>query len=511
MEDAHVTSLIESSVLNAELLKCSVVQKSPILKSFLSSREEIWSYGNKHGEAGAGARLQAFPSREDGGHEHDESTLTGSPADKEVGIEGDPIDPCTGSSSHHEDNVFDDNEFSPSRLLSEKAFVETEDMSPLDPSPKGSLISREDKVADHDVLTLHGSLSERPVIGMEQAPCDPNTCGSLPSNKDTHDHDKLMPIAVPSVTSGSFVNRIREIHCANGINENGRERENQILPARLKENISLEIDEVAKRIGEIQSCVNGLDENGRENENQALPAHFKENIAPECDEFALTTSSGRDIFKGGEKALMGPLPMELSAKSVLPFTKTSELWESVESREVFRMLPQQPHFCPLLQYGKRFREGMALGLMVTFAKLMTDISSLRIVDSQLEFEEKLKALGPLESNGFDIQPVRARLEKLLGLRSVLNQSEDKKHSLRTEVQELEAEKKRNSVLMFSVENSISELKQKLTDLQDKRESMLLDIRKNDAKLDNLKTSFQAAEEASTSIERQFSCALTAPW
>jgi len=506
-EDARVMPLIESSVLNAELLKCSVVQKSLILKSFLSKGEEIWSNANKQADAGAGARLQARPSMEDGAHDHNECILPCSPADNGVEIEGALIDPVpTGSSPPHEDK------FSPSRLPAEKEFDETEDRAPLHPSPRASLISREDGVADRDELTPCGSLSEGPVVGMEQAPCNLKPRGSWPFNEDTHVQDKLIPNAVPSVTSDSFLNRVREINCINGLDENGRERENQALPARLKENISSESDDHAKRIGEIQSCVNGLDESGRERENRALPVRFKENTASECDEFSLTTPSGRDIFKGGETALMSPSPMELSSeKSVLPFTKKSELWELVESREVFHMLPQQPHFRPLLQYGQRYREGMALGLMVTFANLMTDISRLRIVDSQLDFEEKLKALGPLEANGFNILLVRTRLEKLLGLRSARSQSEGKKHSLGTEVLELEEEKEQSSLLMFSVENVISELKQKLTDLQDKRESMLLDIRKNDAKLTNLKTSFQAAEEASISVERQFNCALAAPW
>lgn len=357
-----------------------------------------------------------------------------------------------GSSPPEYINVCDENEFNPSMFVAENAFVEAGDRAPLDPSPSEPSLLGE-AVADHNEVNPCWSLSGRPVE-IEQVPCHPTPCQS-------------------SVMSCSFINKC----------------------------------------GEIQSCIDELGENGRNRKNQALPAGSKKDIAPDGDSLVSTgPQTGQDIVEDDEMTLLGPSATELPYKnSVLPFTKRSEFWDLVEAKEAFRLLPQKPHFRPLLQYAKEFREGMAVGLMVSFVHLVTDLCSLHIADSHQEFEEKLKALGPLEENGFNIQPVRDRLERLLELRTTLTQSKAKKQLLGEKVAKLEKEKHQNRLLLLSVEKCMSVLEQNLARMKERRAFALLDIGKNDSELASIQEDVQAAEEASVSAERQFTTASAAPW
>lgn len=52
-----------------------------------------------------------------------------------------------------------------------------------------------------------------------------------------------------------------------------------------------------------------------------------------------------------------------------PFEKCSVAWKDIESMEVFREIPQKPHFLPLLDVKETVREGMAIGYMVTFSNV----------------------------------------------------------------------------------------------------------------------------------------------
>ncbi|KAF9592810.1 hypothetical protein IFM89_017429 [Coptis chinensis] len=58
----------------------------------------------------------------------------------------------------------------------------------------------------------------------------------------------------------------------------------------------------------------------------------------------------------------------------LPFIKCSPGWKDVESNEIFRSMPQKPHFLPLQKKLELLREGKALGLMVSFGSLVEKIS-----------------------------------------------------------------------------------------------------------------------------------------
>ena len=111
---------------------------------------------------------------------------------------------------------------------------------------------------------------------------------------------------------------------------------------------------------------------------------------------------------------MGDRPSESLAIQHLPFVKTFPLWPQIEAMEIFSAGPQRPHLNQFRQHGPEFHEGMAFGLMLSFANLAESINMLDVVaDVEGLFEGKMQALSLLEANGFDVGALRSRLESLL--------------------------------------------------------------------------------------------------
>ncbi|KAG6505403.1 hypothetical protein ZIOFF_037759 [Zingiber officinale] len=111
-----------------------------------------------------------------------------------------------------------------------------------------------------------------------------------------------------------------------------------------------------------------------------------------------------------EGVLIVPHPSEpLESETLLQFSRTSAMWQSIESMKVFQLMPQNPHFCLLEKYAMEFREGMAIGLMLSFANLVTNIKLLHIDDVQYTFEERMRALAFLEENEVDVSQLRSWL------------------------------------------------------------------------------------------------------
>ncbi|KAJ0974353.1 hypothetical protein J5N97_016318 [Dioscorea zingiberensis] len=196
---------------------------------------------------------------------------------------------------------------------------------------------------------------------------------------------------------------------------------------------------------------------------------------------------------------------------VLPFEKNSVMWETVESMEIFRILPQQPHFRPLEQYCEEFREGMAIGLMVTFTNLTTDIGKFHISDSEDVFLSRLKALSPLEANGFNVQPLRSRIEQLLEIKSDQSLYEMKRALLENQILEHSNENACYDAAISELDKNISEVEETLARLHKKLATTLKQKETNDSKIVRMQLDLQTTEEAYLLAERDFQAALVALW
>lgn len=253
--------------------KQSVVMKDAYVKLQPSRSDNTWSSAHRLATTGAETCPRACPSTVDRAHDQNDHIPKG-PLLGGIGTMMAPTDPWHAGSSYNE------NEFCPSRLLSEKGFVEADDRNRVDPGHCGSSVSMENVFACHNVLTPFRPLSERS-DEMEQFQHDPVSRGPM--------------------TSGvhSFFNN---------------------------------------RIGEIRHSLNELSENERRGRDQALSAGFKEKTAQKHDKLASTKPrSDRDISKDGEMALLDSLRVQSSVCGNLApaFSRNSDYWKFLESRQVF--------------------------------------------------------------------------------------------------------------------------------------------------------------------------------
>nr|XP_051189932.1 uncharacterized protein LOC127303216 [Lolium perenne] len=100
---------------------------------------------------------------------------------------------------------------------------------------------------------------------------------------------------------------------------------------------------------------------------------------------------------------------------LLPFRRTSPVWARIEAMEISNEMPQRPNLNEFQQHGPEVREGMTLGLMLSFATLAKSIYRLDVHQDDIGgvFKEKNQALSLLEENGFDVRAPVSRLEALL--------------------------------------------------------------------------------------------------
>ncbi|CAH1416679.1 unnamed protein product [Lactuca virosa] len=98
----------------------------------------------------------------------------------------------------------------------------------------------------------------------------------------------------------------------------------------------------------------------------------------------------------------------------LPFKISSPtLWKTIESMEVLHKIPQKPHFRALEGVKESEREGVAIGSMVTFSRVVDKTCALRFEDPRSAIEECLETVAELELHGFQVELVRDRLTQLL--------------------------------------------------------------------------------------------------
>ncbi|MFS7909267.1 hypothetical protein Hanom_Chr01g00092641 [Helianthus anomalus] len=138
-----------------------------------------------------------------------------------------------------------------------------------------------------------------------------------------------------------------------------------------------------------------------------------------------------------------------------PFIKRSPIWDTVE------FYSQKPHFSPLKRTKEESREGLAIGNMVTFGNLVQRLSDLKPNDSVDILNNSLETLSDLETHGFDVGPVRDRLNDLLSLKTKMCQQEDTRKEVETELRKCKHEKSLMAKEIDQLKMKMQELKLKM--------------------------------------------------
>ncbi|XP_051180982.1 DUF724 domain-containing protein 6 isoform X2 [Lolium perenne] len=186
-----------------------------------------------------------------------------------------------------------------------------------------------------------------------------------------------------------------------------------------------------------------------------------------------------------------------------PFVKTSPIWGQIEPLEVFQKVPQEPHFLPLQQFVPELREGMAIGLMVTYASLVESVKKSCIKDDIDLFQRKMSALAHLAENGFDVTSLQHSLSKLVQIKLEHTQHLGDLGKLKELLPGKESAVSQKCALLDEKEGTIFELEQRLEYLRGEAEQIARETRDEDAELCRLKVDVNMAQEVCGGDEMQF--------
>uniref|UniRef100_A0A453A887 Agenet domain-containing protein n=1 Tax=Aegilops tauschii subsp. strangulata TaxID=200361 RepID=A0A453A887_AEGTS len=139
------------------------------------------------------------------------------------------------------------------------------------------------------------------------------------------------------------------------------------------------------------------------------------------------------------ESIMHTSGSESSAIQQLPIVKTSPLWAQLEALEIFRTTPQRPNLHQFQQHVPELHEGLALGLMISFADLAESINRLGVQDDDELLERKMECLAYLEASGFDVGDLRSRVEALIHMKNSRAELREALRKLEEEIAREEAD------------------------------------------------------------------------
>ncbi|KAL5703170.1 hypothetical protein ACHQM5_028297 [Ranunculus cassubicifolius] len=195
----------------------------------------------------------------------------------------------------------------------------------------------------------------------------------------------------------------------------------------------------------------------------------------------------------------------------LPFRKSYPLWKTLETMQVFKSMPQQPHFRPLAQENEYIMEGEAIGYMLSFLAAVEKTRKFKFDEPECTIVDTLRAVTDLEALGFDVRLIRTRLEKLLSIKTELLQYD-------VEMKQVEEEFIKEKLENEVVELNFKEMTVKMRELQEssvvmmkKRDIILMKKQVNDSEIRELQRSVQEITEEMQDINQKFTYAAASPW
>ncbi|XP_021987228.1 DUF724 domain-containing protein 7 isoform X1 [Helianthus annuus] len=163
-----------------------------------------------------------------------------------------------------------------------------------------------------------------------------------------------------------------------------------------------------------------------------------------------------------------------------PFIKRSPMWAIIELHS------QNPHFAPLKKMNEDCREGLAIAHIVTFGNLVQRLSDIKPNDPVDVINNSLETLSDLETHGFDVGPIRRRLNQLLSLKTKMCRQEETRKEVEKELEKCDHEKSLAEKEMDRLKEKMRALKSKSERIATKQKSMkeeLMRFQTNDLEVD----------------------------
>ncbi|KAF9605560.1 hypothetical protein IFM89_017579 [Coptis chinensis] len=195
----------------------------------------------------------------------------------------------------------------------------------------------------------------------------------------------------------------------------------------------------------------------------------------------------------------------------MPFTKSYPVWKDVESMEVFRSIRQKPHFRPLSSRSEYFHEGDAVGLMLNFANVVEKIRGAQLNDPKSALESKLEALKYFEDFGFNVQPIRARLEELLRVQDSQLQLAGISKQLEWQITEERNKEQSLNSQVDELNETLRELQESLNQISKERKMVEMEKQKKGSSIALLQQRLNDIKKDIQRTKLNFTCVAAAPW
>ena len=164
--------------------------------------------------------------------------------------------------------------------------------------------------------------------------------------------------------------------------------------------------------------------------------------------------------------------MDLEGSLCLPFVKSSPFWEAIESGEVLRKFPQNPHFQPLAKSVEVLREGLALGHMMCFVSLVEKTCKLKVDDPREDYDSIMRTLDELEELGFDVKAIRDPLNGKLLKKAKLENFLDQLKEVEVQIGEFTDVETKLNDKMKSLEEEKKKLAEEEKRLKEEEETLM---------------------------------------
>ncbi|XP_065853884.1 DUF724 domain-containing protein 8-like [Euphorbia lathyris] len=189
-----------------------------------------------------------------------------------------------------------------------------------------------------------------------------------------------------------------------------------------------------------------------------------------------------------------------------PFVKSLYMWNHIDALEIFRILPQKPHFSFLSDSNKETREGSAFGLMLTFASMAEKVTKLQIDDPRSRFDSYVEALAMLEVTGFDAKVMADRVNELLVLKEQKEQLDNRSKRYQTSIADSDARKAKLEEEIAAIDKMMS-----TSDLIVQQASKVSEMVMEDSKKNLLQLKISSLKIIISDLENRFKVKSVAPW
>ncbi|KAK0581088.1 hypothetical protein LWI29_009937 [Acer saccharum] len=228
-----------------------------------------------------------------------------------------------------------------------------------------------------------------------------------------------------------------------------------------------------------------------------------------CDRTVNQSSEGEGRLCDTREATIDNIPYENQSLRLLE--SSSSIRSSIQSMEVFRLMPQKPHFRPLNECNEIIREGLAIAQWFIFAKVVEQTSELQVDASRSLFDSIVECLSELESHGFDVKAVRSRLLELQTMKESQEQLQTKLENFKCEIVERTHKKTKIKAEMDDAAKELKVLEEKIDAVEKKKTRLVSMIKENDSTTAKLKSSDDLVNKKIWKVVQNFEILAGSPW